>query len=154
MLSTLSASSNQLACLKYSLTSQTIVTLVLEHNNFTALSDLRAISRIPTLENLRLGHNRISHTSSVETISTEDNSFRFMETLAYVDLSYNVVSSWEFINELPNIVPGLTGLRVAHNPLYAIRDGKEAMGVDESFMLTLARIPLLKTLNYSVVCVL
>ena len=77
-----------------------------------------------------------------------------MDSLAYLDLSYNAVDSWEFINELPNIFPGLTGLRVAHNPLYVTRDGKEAIGVDESFMLTLARIPFLKTLNYSVVCVL
>ena len=82
---------------------------------------------------------------------------KFPESLSYVDLSYNAIGDWPFVDNLNDVFPGLTGLRVSHNPLYedagvVEADGKidpVAMGVEEGYMLTLARLEGLKSLNFS-----
>ena len=78
----------------------------------------------------------------------------FSSALSEIDLSYNEITNWAFIDRLEDVFPGLSAIRVAHNPLYQslhAADGK-ALSAEDGYMLTLARIGRLKNLNYSPVC--
>ena len=92
---------------------------------------------------------------------------RFTQKLHYIDISYNSVSEWSFVDSLPAVFPGMTSLRFAHNPIYtnpasasstsaSLADtGKNEQNamktVEEGYMLTLARIAQLKSLNFSTI---
>jgi hypothetical protein len=124
---------------------------MLEYNCFSSLAALSVLADMPSLKSLYLGHNRIA-TIEQPGGTTPDKavmSLRFHPRLSYVDLSYNGIDDWAFIDRLQQAFPGLTGLRVAHNPLYEGGNGRAAMGVEDSYMLTLARLENLKTLNFS-----
>lgn len=84
-------------------------------------------------------------------------TFQFTHALKFLDVSHNKIDSWIFINALSSIFPGLDSLRISGNPLF---DGAVApsnvtglpekpMTEDEAFMLTLARLENLTSLNYS-----
>lgn len=104
---------------------------------------------MPLLESLYLGHNEINSIFSASTPGQKVPAIRFPEALTYLDLSYNAIGAWLFVDVLPEIFPGLTGLRVAHNPLYDAGHDHAGMGVEESFMLTLARLPRITSLDFS-----
>lgn len=54
------------------------------------------------------------------------------------------------MDDLDYCLPGLTSLRMSHNPLYATSQDSEASGsADEGWMLTLARFGKLTSLNFS-----
>jgi tubulin-specific chaperone E len=75
----------------------------------------------------------------------------FSTTVTEVDLSFNEIATWSFLDHLELVFPGLTSLRVSHNPLYAnlqAADGR-SLSAEDGYMLTLARMGRLKTLNYS-----
>jgi hypothetical protein len=95
---------------------------------------------------LLLKDNKIS-----EIASSKRNIPSFSPTVIDVDLSYNEISSWSFIDQLQDVFPGLTALRIAHNPLYQslqTADGR-ALTAEDGYMLTIARLGQLKTLNFS-----
>lgn len=145
-LKVLTASSNGLESLPSPLLSPNLTSLTLEYNQFTNLADLAHLSKLASLENLLLKGNQISANHS-------NGSARpvFGTKLQYVDLSYNQVNSWSFVDDLANIFPGMTRLRLQHNPIYdniAKGDGP-ASSVDDGFMLVLARLGNLKSLNFS-----
>lgn len=78
----------------------------------------------------------------------------FPPSVAYLDVSYNNIQTWSFVDQLPKHLPGLSGLRLSHNPVYDVADpeGKAAASSsEESHMLTVARLGNLKTLNLSAV---
>ena len=129
----------------------TITTVVLEHNSFTALSDVSSLTELPALASLYLGHNQIRAIGSRPSDVRRERPLQFSQSLKHVDLSYNSIGDWSFINKLSSIFPGLKNLRANHNLLYEGGPGRTAMGVEEGFMLTVARLPKLKTLNYSTV---
>ena len=144
-LSTLTASSNALRFISSPLLSTTLTSLTLEYNHFTSLSDLLPLTNLVSLEVLQLKGNRISKASTAPLV--------FGQNLRYVDLSYNQVTSWAFVDSLTEIFPGMTALRFAHNPIYedlATETGT-AIGVDDGYMLTLARLRNLKSLNFSTI---
>jgi hypothetical protein len=118
----------------------------LEYNQFTSLSDLAPLSHLSSLENLLLKGNQISASHSEAS-----DSPAFTSKLHYVDLSYNQVNSWVFVDDLADIFPGMTGLRLQHNPIYDTSMKKEtlSLSVDDGFMLVLARLGNLKFLNFS-----
>lgn len=75
----------------------------------------------------------------------------FPLTLTDVDLSYNEITTWSFIDALQSVFPGLTSLRISHNPLFTnlqAADGK-SLSAEDGYMLSLARLSNLRTLNYS-----
>ncbi len=76
----------------------------------------------------------------------------FTTNLQEVDLSYNAISSWNFIDRLDQVFPGMTTLRVSHNPLYenlkSAAGGKKLLPED-GYMLTMARLGRLTQLNFS-----
>lgn len=153
-LTTLSASSNDFGHLDHPLSSNSLVTLTLEQNSFTSLSSLGPPTKLPNLKSLYLRYNDISSIHDnrpLTSIESPNRELKFSNSLSYVDLSYNAIRSWSFIDNLQDVFPGLAGIRVAHNPLYedpAANDGK-IMGMDEGYMLTLARLRNLTNLNFS-----
>jgi hypothetical protein len=145
-LTTFNASSNAYSSLTSHLLTPTITDLSLEDNSFTSLSDLFPLTRLPNLRRLVLKQNKISEvTRPGETLPV------FSPTVTELDLSFNEISIWSFIDTLAQCFPGLTALRVSHNPLYAslqAADGR-ALSAEDGYMLTLARLGHLKALNYS-----
>lgn len=153
-LTSLSASYNDLSRLKSPLFSDTLVSLTLEKNAFISLSSLSPLTSLPNLKSLYLRDNVIVNVHDLDypaSNASATRELRFSKSLDYVDLSYNAISKWSFINDLHNVFPGVTGLEISHNPLYEdpTKNGGKAMGVDEGYMLTLARLGNLKTLNFS-----
>lgn len=74
-------------------------------------------------------------------------------SLIEVDLAYNQIKSWEIIDDIPRIYPRLKHLRISHNPLFdnlRAADGKPLTSAD-GYMLAIARLPNLETLNYSAI---
>lgn len=162
-LAILHASANQLSQLSpFGATTamQTLTTLYLEFNDFTALSEMGCLTQLDTLKNLHLKGNNIS---TVTTDASQDTPV-FSRTLTHLDISYNKVSSWSFVDALPDSFPGLDSLRLAHNPVYedpgfdkssttpaSAAAGSKATVTEEAYMITVARLACLKTLNFSTV---
>lgn len=142
-LTTFSASSNFYSSLTPHTLNTTITDLTLEENLFTSISALEPLAKMPNLQRLVLKSNKISEIGTAPPT--------FPSTLKEVDLSFNEITTWSFIEELETIFPGLTSLRVSHNPLYETLqapDGRR-LTADDGYMLTLARLGGLKTLNHS-----
>ncbi|CAK7243129.1 MAG: hypothetical protein STHCBS139747_004639 [Sporothrix thermara] len=155
----------------------TLTTLNLEFNEFTALSDLASLAGLRVLRNLHLKGCRIAHV--VPPSDEKDHhavpGFAFSETLAYVDLSYNLVTSWTFVDALPDVFPGMISLRFAHNPIYtnpnldmdtaattttttsssstaaSSTTTTTTASTEESYMVTVGRLARLHALNFSTI---
>ncbi|KAF2264535.1 hypothetical protein CC78DRAFT_560295 [Lojkania enalia] len=149
-LTTFVASSNAYSSLSNHFLFPAITDLTLEDNDFHSLSDIRPLTKIPNLQRLVLKSNKIA------TITADDSPIPiFSSTLSELDLSYNEIVSWSFINQLEHSFPGLSSLRVSHNPLYnslQAADGR-ALSAEDGYMLTVARLGNLKTLNHSPITV-
>jgi hypothetical protein len=145
-LTTFSAASNFYSALTPSSLNHTITDLTLEENAFSSLSALQPLTALPNLQRLILKQNNIS-----EITSPGQELPVFPATVTEVDLSFNEITTWSFIEALQHVFPGLTSLRVSHNPLYTslhAPDGR-ALSPDDGYMLTLARLGNLVTLNHS-----
>lgn len=149
VLSSLSASSNFYKSLACPLPNG-ITSLTLEYNEFTMLWDIIPLRQLDSLEILHLKGNKIT---SVDKEGYQLSSFHaFGKRLRYVDLSYNAIARWTFIDDLPQVFPGLEELRLSHNPIYnyeGLSKQNENIGIEEGFMLTVARLKNLKSLNFS-----
>lgn len=147
-LSNLAAGANYLSRLplvNYGSLTATLTTLTLEYNSFTAFSDLGSLTPLASLRNLYLKGNNIRRLSSDDTPCPV-----FPESLQYIDVSYNQVDSWDFIDNLTTHFPGLTALRISHNPVYDVRTSNAPSATaDEAHMFTIARIGQLRSLNFS-----
>ncbi|KAF2856107.1 tubulin-specific chaperone-like protein E [Plenodomus tracheiphilus IPT5] len=146
-LTTFSASSNLYTTLSSHTLTPTITDLTLEDNLITSLCSLTSLTTLPNLKRLILKSNKIS-----DIITNPTTPFpTFPPTVHEVDLTFNEISTWTFIESLAHVFPGLTSLRVSHNPLYEnlqAPDGR-TLTADDGYMLTLARLGNLKTLNHS-----
>ncbi|KAB8339247.1 hypothetical protein FH972_022181 [Carpinus fangiana] len=149
-LTSLSASGNEyrnLPSTQYSLP-ETLTIITLERNEFHSLADLAAaLSTLPALQSLQVKSNNISEIALPDALS-------FSPTLFNVDLAYNTISTFTFIDLLPAVFPGLTSLRVSHNPIFSALHSTtthKPLSADDGYILTLARLGKLKTLNFSVV---
>lgn len=137
---------SNLPAIDYCGLSKTLTTLNLEYNSFTTVSDLASLTSLTALRNVYLKGNNIRTLSSEETPCPV-----FPKSLQYIDLSYNQVEGWDFIDSLSTHFPGLTALRISHNPVYDVRAAHNAptATADEAHMFTIARIGPLQTLNFS-----
>jgi hypothetical protein len=146
VLTSFNASSNFYTMLTDHYITPTITDLSFEDNSFTSISALRPLTKLPNLQRLVLKSNKIS------TIAPPDARFPiFSSTVTEVDLSFNELITWSFIDALAIVFPGLTALRISHNPLYQslqAADGR-ALTAEDGYMLTLARLGNLTSLNYS-----
>lgn len=149
-LASLTAGTNQLSNLPFinlSSLSATLTTINLEYNDFTAISNLASLTKLQNLRNLQLKGNNIS----IMAEKSEDNPI-FPESLQYLDISYNNVETWPFVDSLPTHFPGLTALRIAHNPIYNAKAGDARVSTsEESHMFTIARVAQLKSINFSAI---
>ncbi|EFY90816.1 tubulin-specific chaperone, putative [Metarhizium acridum CQMa 102] len=143
------AGSNQLTCLpkidQLPLPS-TLTSINLEFNEFTGLSDLASLASLTSLRNLHLKGNNITAISSHGGPGPI-----FPPSLQYLDISYNSISAWSFVDLLPTHFPGLNALRLSHNPVYdaAKDDDKRASSSEESHMFTIGRLANLRSLNFA-----
>lgn len=142
-LESLSFAANELEHLRMSLPAS-LLSIDLSENDFTSLSDLpRLRASCPTLRTLVLKYNRISAPGSDSSASP---------SLHDLDLSYNDIESWDFFKDLADkIFASLKHLRVTGNPLYQGLKSAEGkpLTMEDGYMLTVARMPQLETLNYS-----
>ncbi|KAF2131616.1 tubulin-specific chaperone-like protein E [Dothidotthia symphoricarpi CBS 119687] len=146
VLSTFVASSNLYTALTSHDLNSTITDLTLEDNLFPSLSALQPLTKLPNLQRLVLKQNKICEINDPGSPAPV-----FPSTLSEVDMSFNEITAWAFVDKLEHVFPGLTSLRVSHNPLYEslqAADGR-TLTADDGYMLTLARLGNLKTLNYS-----
>lgn len=135
----------------------TLTSIYLEFNAFTSLSDIASLTALASLRNLHLKGNSIS---LIESDST-DGPPKFSNALTYLDISYNRIHNWSFIDALPDSIPGLTSLRLSHNPVYnnpgfdggsdAAVSAAKATVTEEAYMLTIGRLASLTSLNFSAV---
>jgi hypothetical protein len=145
-LSVFGVSSNLYTALSSHTLNTTITDLTLEDNLIPSLSAIASLTALPNLQRLILKSNKICEISSADASMPV-----FSSTVTEVDLSFNEISTWAFIESLVHVFPGLVSLRVSHNPLYEslqAPDGR-ALTADDGYMLTLARLGNLKTLNHS-----
>ncbi|KAJ6446106.1 tubulin-specific chaperone E [Purpureocillium lavendulum] len=149
-LAALAVGTNQLASLPamdYGSLSSTLTSINLEYNDFAAMSDLGSLASLTTLRNLHLKGNSISVMTAPDATTPI-----FPESLKYLDVSYNNIEEWSFVDALATHFPGLTGLRLAHNPVYDAQrdaDTKAASSSEESHMFTIARLAGLKSVNFT-----
>lgn len=144
-----SASFNELTSTT-ALLSNTITDLHLDFNDFDSIYSIRHLSGLTNLSSISVSGNNIN------AIGTGPEQVRFPPGLTSLDISFNRINSWSFIDSLISIFPGLTNLRISDNPLYQKPPApssitglpEKPMTVDETYMLTLARIGQLKVLNY------
>lgn len=117
----------------------------LSADRFEMLADLSELNQLEQLRTIILKGNMISG------VCTKSHHHTFGANLEELDLSYNGIDDWSFFNDLPAYTPGLRHLRVTGNPLYEglkSADGKP-LTAEDGYMLTVARLPQLETLNYS-----
>jgi hypothetical protein len=147
-LNTLNVGLNQLSMLPtvdYSSLATTLTSINFEFNDFTSLKDLASLAGLKALRSLHLKGNNI-----VGLAPSGASAPVFPPALQYIDVSYNMIDSWSFVDGLPAHVPGLQGLRLAHNPVYEKRDvDAKATSSEETHMFTIARLGSLKSLNFT-----
>ena len=122
-------------------------TLDLSDNQFASLSDVQFYGiDFAVLHTLILKRNRICRVNAIE------HTQEFAVDVLELDLSYNAVDSWKFFDTVDTSeFRSLEHLRVASNPLYqdlVSAEGKP-LAAEDGYMLTLARLPQLKFLNYA-----
>lgn len=121
--------------------------LVLDNNLFTDLTVMSSVLGVaPNLRSVSLQANQISQVGS--TLLRSNTTFK---QLSVLNLADNMISSYQFLDDLARILPNLDSLRVSGNPIYQQFDVNDARASDKSFYLTLARLPTLKTLNHGTI---
>ncbi|KAG8674478.1 hypothetical protein FPOAC2_00501 [Fusarium poae] len=151
-LAALDAGSNQLQSLpvlNYGSLPSTLTSINLEINEFTTFVDISTLTALTSLRNIHLKGNNIT------AIAPEGiEGPIFSESVQYLDVSYNNIQSWKFVDQIPKHFPGLVGLRIGHNPFYdAVDVDAKSSSSEESHMFTVARLASLKSLNFSQVTV-
>ncbi|EXJ58836.1 hypothetical protein A1O7_06266 [Cladophialophora yegresii CBS 114405] len=134
-----------------------VTSVILDNNNFTSLAFLPTLFGLfPSLTSLSLPGNAVSALGL-------DSSASF-PTLETLNLAGNRIQEYSFIDRLPILFPNLTSLRISRNRLYEPGNVQDEGGDDRrsqapgtstsdstSYYLTLARIPGLKSLNYTTI---
>lgn len=151
VLSTLSVDLNQLTSLPpvpLLTLSATLTSLNFEFNDFSSFTDIVTLSELKSLRNLHLKGNNISSI----TTNVSDPRPVFPSSLQFLDVSYNKIATWDFIDDLPSVFPGLTSLRFAHNPIYENPDPEHSAQsktvAEEAYMLAVGRLADIKVLNF------
>ncbi|KPM41613.1 hypothetical protein AK830_g4971 [Neonectria ditissima] len=147
-LTSLDAGSNQLHSLpvaNYHSLASTLTSVNLEFNDFRFLADVGSLTALTALRNLHLKGNNIT------ALAPEGSEAPiFPPSVQYLDVSYNDIQDWSFVDQLLKHLPGLTGLRISHNPVYdAAHVEASPASSEESHMFTVARLASLKSLNFS-----
>ena len=130
--------------------------LLLDDNKLQSMGSLaNVLALLPNLSQLSLQGNKI------ESIGLADKrpGTILSSSLQSLNISRNRISSWSFVDDISRTFPKLVSLRISNNPLYSIKSPTTSRDMnalsdtksleESSYMLTLARIGGLQTLNYS-----
>ena len=89
---------------------------------------------------------------NISTVSIDGGPTKHVfDSIRELDIRHNTVTDWSFFNDLAVSMSNLKHLRTTGNPLYQnlhSADGK-MLTAEDGYMLTIARLPGLETLNYS-----
>lgn len=131
---------------------ETIHSLDLSGNQFKALNSLKSLLTLPVLLALILKTNKID--SPIQPSTSATTPTILSQTLKTLDLRSNQITTWALPTSLPTYFPALQNLLIAPNPLYttltSFEDNKPLTPSD-GYILTLARLPQLQTLNHSTI---
>nr|POE49336.1 tubulin-specific chaperone e [Quercus suber] len=145
-LSTLVIKENALSDIRSMSIPDSVETLDLTGNQLGCLNHTWLTAGAPSLRTVLLKHNRVSSVLAQDAITHDVD-------IEDLDLSHNSIDGWAFFNALLRWAPKLKHLRVTGNPLYQdlkTADGKD-LATEDGYMLTIARLPALQTLNYSTI---
>lgn len=147
-LSILAAGANHLSIfpdVEFGALTTTLTTLNLEFNDVSSIDELSSLTQLNALRNLHLKGNNIS------TLSSPGKSAPiFTQALKYLDVSYNNITDWDFVDKVTTSFPGLNGLRISHNPIYTAQtNDTKGTTSEEAYMFIVARIGQLSALNFS-----
>ncbi|CCU81901.1 alpha-tubulin assembly protein/Chaperone [Blumeria hordei DH14] len=145
-LTILTVSSNHFREVPATLNAKNLISLNLQYNKFKSLHDIHPLSQLESLQVLLLKGNQISKVNKSETSTT---LVQFGMKLCHVDLSHNCIDSWDFIDTLPLVFPGLTNLRTMYNPIHNLSKDPTCAKNDDASMIIIGRLESLTTLNYS-----
>ncbi|KAK3075556.1 hypothetical protein LTR53_000994 [Teratosphaeriaceae sp. CCFEE 6253] len=121
--------------------------LDLSNDAFTSLADLPSIAS-SSVDILILKNCHIS--ALMKPLTSQASRLTF-PSVRELDIRHNSISSWSVFDALPITFPALKHIRTTGNPLYTdlqTHDDKP-LTLEDGYMLTLARLPSLETLNYS-----
>jgi len=109
----------------------------------------------PSLQTLGLKNNLIcrARTTSSDGSAPGSINSNFPSSLHTLDVSGNNIQTWSFVDDLQALAPALEHLRILNNPIYTASEGLggKLLSENEVSSLVIARLPRLKTLNYSTV---
>jgi hypothetical protein len=144
-LTDMTASRNELASLGLQIFPSGLKSMDISNNGFTSLDHLVGLSTLHNLHSIIIKHNPISL-----AISTEEATVEF-PSIVEIDMAHSEVASWSFISQVTNVFPGMRHLRIAGAPLFqSLRSADDKpLKTEDGYMLTVARLPQLKTLNFS-----
>ena len=152
----LSLSSNALQTISVSqgVSHPMVESVLFDNNGLRYLEDLELLFKaFPKLVQLSLQENSIKDV----WMDQQQSDGQLSQSLQTLNLSRNAIHEWSVVDHLPSAFPSLQSLRISNNPLYlglSLTDSKvpSNQSVEEtSYMLTLARLGDLRTLNYSTI---
>ncbi|KAK5691238.1 hypothetical protein LTR97_011892 [Elasticomyces elasticus] len=120
-------------------------TLDLSGNDYATLTDLSGVAS-SGVQTLLLKDCKIAVIAG-----TAQKHHPVFISVQELDIRRNNISEWSFFDHLLTSIPSLKHLRTTGNPLYTdlkTHDGK-LLTAEDGYMLTIARLPTLGTLNYS-----
>ncbi|GAB1739045.1 hypothetical protein NU219Hw_g3809t1 [Hortaea werneckii] len=120
-------------------------TLDVSGNLFESLSDIATLKGAPEIKML------IAKSCQIRSAGDHGILRSRLHTVAELDVRGNSIASFAIIDRLAADLPSLRHLRTAGNPLYTSLLSPEGkpLTAEDGYMLTIARLPKLETLNYS-----
>lgn len=96
--------------------------LNLENNHIEAWEELLKLSRVESLEQLQVGHNKLKQIFYPVDIGDNDRSFKPFVSLHCLLLAGNRIEGWDSVDAL-NQFPNLKEVRLSDNPLTDLNAG-------------------------------
>ena len=132
--------------------SLSLTSLNLEDNGFTSLQHvLPLVANCSSLQTLGLKYNSITETATAGAGATLAHGLRLSDACVRLDLTGNDIHSWASVDSLLALASGLKHLQISKNPIYAESTGPSGRALAEAdiSLLIIARLPRLRSLNYS-----
>ncbi|KAI6906655.1 tubulin-specific chaperone [Hortaea werneckii] len=120
-------------------------TLDVSGNLFESLSDIATLKGTPEIHTLIAKNCQIRSAGDCVILRSR------LHTVAELDVRGNSITSFAVIDRLGADLPSLRHLRTAGNPIYTslVSPDGQRLTAEDGYMLTIARLPKLETLNYS-----
>jgi len=134
----------------------TLKTVDLSSNYFESIYSIRGIFANMSngregVQTIILKNNRITSVHQSFTDIDQQGLLPPYPQVRELDLRHNAITTWTFFNDLATTFPNLKHLRTAFNPLYLNLQSanRRSLAAEDGYMLTIARLSGLETLNFS-----